>query len=104
MRKKGEEVDIKVNQACSLLMNPSSENPDKDDDVMTEERFDYDVFISYSHKKPQEAEDLLVILSSGNSDLKIFFDRSELTMGMFFLSYRLFFAPYFKSRSCFCLV
>lgn len=82
MRKEGDVIDIKIDTACSLVMNPTSSNPVNPLDANGDaEKFNYDVFISYSHRQPKQAEKLLNDMTVANSDLKIFFDRSELTMG-----------------------
>ncbi|VDH98627.1 Hypothetical predicted protein [Mytilus galloprovincialis] len=82
VRKEGDVIDIKIDTACSLVMNPTSSNPVNPLDANGDaEKFNYDVFISYSHRQPKQAEKLLNDMTVANSDLKIFFDRSELTMG-----------------------
>ncbi|CAG2185236.1 unnamed protein product [Mytilus edulis] len=82
VRKEGDVIDIKIDTACSLVMNPTSSNPVNPLDANGDaEKFNYDVFISYSHRQPKQAEKLLHDMTVANSDLKIFFDRSELTMG-----------------------
>lgn len=47
----------------------------------TAEKFEYDVFISYSHRNPTQAEQLLKIFNEIDSEVKVFYDRSELTAG-----------------------
>jgi hypothetical protein len=63
------------------VLNPTSSRPLVAVDDGSEETFQYDIFISYSHKQPKQSEKILQMLTTANSDLKIFFDRSELTMG-----------------------
>ena len=63
------------------MLNPTSSRPLVAVDDGSEETFQYDIFISYSHKQPKQSEKILQMLTTANSDLKIFFDRSELTMG-----------------------
>ena len=41
----------------------------------------YDVFISYSHRNTEKAREVLDTLQKMNSDLNIFFDKSELKTG-----------------------
>lgn len=45
-------------------------------------KFDYDVFISYSHKNPEHAEKMLKTIADMDPGLRVFYDRSELTTGM----------------------
>jgi len=81
IRKEGDVLDVKIEQACSFVLNPTSSRPLVAVDDGSEETFQYDIFISYSHRQPKQAKKMLEMLTTANSDLKIFFDRSELTMG-----------------------
>jgi hypothetical protein len=47
------------------------------------DKFEFDVFISYSHKNPHHAETLLESFNSIDADCKVFYDRSALTTGTF---------------------
>jgi hypothetical protein len=81
IRKEGDVLDVKINQACTFVINPSLSKSQNTDDEDPAERFQYDIFISYSHKHPKQAQTMIKMITEANPDLKIFFDRSELTMG-----------------------
>ena len=52
-----------------------------------DDKFKYDVFISYSHKNPDQAEALLQAFKEIDENVKVFYDRSALTTGLFSVTY-----------------
>ncbi|KAK3093652.1 hypothetical protein FSP39_018503 [Pinctada imbricata] len=82
-RKEGDNRKIKLMEACDYILSESAslEQDPASTVNTTHSDVQYDVFISYSHKHPASAVMLLEYLQKHYPDLKIFFDRSELTMG-----------------------
>ncbi|XP_033734725.1 uncharacterized protein LOC117323550 [Pecten maximus] len=89
IRKETDNEESKIQHACSILVEKIS-NPEQDAEDDKTNVLDlpgptrtknYDVFISYSHKNPDQAGDVLKELLGSKPEPKIFFDRSELTMG-----------------------
>ena len=60
--------------ACSSLLEQIKEGEKTG-------KYNYDIFISYSHKSPQEANKLLAAFQKKDPNLKIFFDYEELKSG-----------------------
>ena len=87
-RKEGDNTILKIGNACSTVLTSITE---KHEDLEVSEgvtkslakadKFKYDVFISYSHKNPKEAEMLLKIFGEVDDCVKVFYDRSALTTG-----------------------
>jgi hypothetical protein len=48
IRKEGDVLDVKINQACTFVINPSLSKSQNTDDEDPAERFQYDIFISRS--------------------------------------------------------
>lgn len=46
-------------------------------------KMEYDVFVSYCHKNTDKAKVFVNSLKQENSDMRIFFDQSELKTGWF---------------------
>ncbi|XP_069116423.1 uncharacterized protein [Argopecten irradians] len=89
VRKETDTEEMKIQDACSLLLTKLS-NPEEDTETAQTNILDlpgpartknYDIFISYSHKNPEPAGDVLKELLGAKPEPRIFFDRSELTMG-----------------------
>ena len=78
-------MDEKLKQACLRIVESLSDADFSDANIVkseeTVEKFDYDVFISYSHKNPAEAESMLKMFRELDPELKVFYDRSELVTG-----------------------
>lgn len=49
------------------------------------EKYEFDVFISYSHKNPSHAKTLLEMFNKIDPTCKVFYDRSSLTTGKLIL-------------------
>ncbi|KAL5007943.1 hypothetical protein ScPMuIL_013524 [Solemya velum] len=93
IRREGDSSEAKIEAACSGMLSLLEKMEKTDDDQMSvdnvgyqtqnsvEEKFIYDVFISYSHRNPKHAETLLQTFRSINPDIRVFYDRSELTTG-----------------------
>ncbi|KAK7480324.1 hypothetical protein BaRGS_00028371 [Batillaria attramentaria] len=89
VRKEGEVAEQKIYLACSMLIK----SLDKDDQKLMKaaekddgapaivDKKKYDVFISYAHRTPVEANRVHQALLDIDPDLRIFFDKSELTTG-----------------------
>ena len=92
LRKEGDTVNGKLKQACKQVMHAISNNESDTGNVDSKfkkedncvEKFEYDVFVSYSHKNPSEAETMLKIFADLDPKVKVFYDRSELVMGELF--------------------
>ena len=92
VRKEGETTEDKLSSACSNLvaqiddplLTPGTAESIKYKPVspaVETEKFQYDVFISYSHKNPEQAEALLQAFAEVDKTVKVFYDRSALTTG-----------------------
>ena len=96
MRKEGDSTEEKLSVACSKIVSQLDDpllTPGNGDSIQykikqltptTEEaKFKYDVFISYSHRDPAQAEALLQAFAEIDEMVKVFYDRSALTTGEF---------------------
>ncbi|OWF43843.1 uncharacterized protein LOC110459200 [Mizuhopecten yessoensis] len=89
VRKEADSIETKIQDACSMLVERLSGQEEEMDEVKNNildlpgpaRTKQYDIFISYSHKNPDQAGDLLKELLGAKPEPKIFYDRSELTMG-----------------------
>ena len=75
----------------------ADQSVDNTNSTQQSDKFDYDVFISYSHKNPSHAESLLECFKSVDRSCKVFYDRSALTTGMFHLLRFLFWSNITKN-------
>ena len=94
MRKEGDSAEEKLSSACTTiveniddpLLTPSVGEIIQYKQQLTpsveDSKFKYDVFISYSHKNPDQAEALLQAFKEIDENVKVFYDRSALTTGM----------------------
>ena len=83
-RKAADNIDQKIEDACGLIVSNLSEQGKKNiSAIENKKQKNFDVFISYSHKNPDKAKSFMDSLLKENQNLKIFFDRSELKMGMY---------------------
>ena len=103
VRKEGDSTEEKLTVACSdivsklddTLLSPGTGGTiqykiKQLTPITNEARFKYDVFISYSHKDPQQAEALLQAFGEIDEMVRVFYDRSELTTGWLHKSICLF--------------
>lgn len=89
VRKQGEVAEQKIFLACTLLIKAldrgdqtdSKPNPEGDQKQIMGDKKKYDVFISYAHKTPVDANRVHHGLLDINPDLRIFLDKSELMTG-----------------------
>ena len=94
VRKEGDSIEEKLTVACSDIVSKLDDtllSPGTGGTIQykikqltpttNEARFKYDVFISYSHKDPQQAEALLQAFGEIDEMVRVFYDRSELTTG-----------------------
>ena len=93
VRKEGDSADQKLSSACTkiveklddTLLTPSGGDTIQYKQQLTPsveaEKFKYDVFISYSHKNPDQAEAFLQAFKEIDETVKVFYDRSALTTG-----------------------
>ncbi|WAR19248.1 hypothetical protein MAR_001086 [Mya arenaria] len=76
--------------ACSMVIESLDKQPSDaatsktiiEAKLQSAEKFQYDVFISYSHRNPQQAELMLEIFKHIDPLIKVFYDRSALTTGV----------------------
>ena len=68
--------------ACARLM-PDKTEKERNTTIETElkDNFSHDVFISYAHKNPKEANILLDEFEKQFPDIDVFFDRQDLQVG-----------------------
>ncbi|XP_053381055.1 uncharacterized protein LOC123529545 [Mercenaria mercenaria] len=90
VRKESDTTDGKIQSACGNIIlaieqhgdNKTPMPPSADtNNEQQNDKFEFDVFISYSHKNPVHAETLLETFNKIDPDLKVFYDRSALTTG-----------------------
>lgn len=103
MRREGDSTEEKLSSACSIIIEQIDDptlTPAKGDTIkykqqltpaVEDNRFQYDVFISYSHKNPDQAEALLQAFKEINDKVKVFYDRSALTTGRLKYYYQYYF-------------
>ncbi|KAH3853277.1 uncharacterized protein LOC127875226 [Dreissena polymorpha] len=85
VRKEGDTMKNKNAAACSAVLASLSNQSDDNKPILQinpADKFDYDVFISYSHKNPEHAEKMLKTISNIDPGLRVFYDRSELKTGI----------------------
>lgn len=90
VRKDGDTTEGKIMSACGNIVLAIEEHDSGDgntapvsatDKAESKEKFNFDVFISYSHKNPAHAEKLLESFNKLDPSFKVFYDRSALTTG-----------------------
>ena len=91
IRKEGDTADGKIKQACGIVLTSLDDHPANTEEAKTDflqakqqkaEKAQFDVFISYSHRNPQQAEEMLETFKQVDTNTKVFYDRSALTTGM----------------------
>ncbi|XP_052768889.1 uncharacterized protein LOC128209084 [Mya arenaria] len=90
IRKEGDTTHDKIREACSMVIESLDKQPSDaatsktiiEAKLQSAEKFQYDVFISYSHRNPQQAELMLEIFKHIDPLIKVFYDRSALTTGV----------------------
>ncbi|XP_060564379.1 uncharacterized protein LOC132723632 [Ruditapes philippinarum] len=89
VRKDGDTTVGKIQSACKNIIMSIEQHDSGDikqsaletNNKQQNDKFEFDVFISYSHKNPHHAETLLESFNSIDADCKVFYDRSALTTG-----------------------
>ena len=80
IRKEGDDMKVKVKEACKTVLTKEIKSSVES---ASSQAHKYDVFISYSHKNPDQAKELLQRFETECPDMRVFFDRSELTTGKY---------------------
>ncbi|XP_022335076.2 uncharacterized protein LOC111131714 [Crassostrea virginica] len=82
VRKEGDTPELKMELASARLILEKEEK-ERNDVIKTEikDNFSHDVFISYAHKNPKEANILLDEFEKQFPDIDVFFDRQDLQVG-----------------------
>lgn len=89
VRKEGDTTEEKLKSACgNVLLALEDQTPELAEQAVSDpetkpdkDKYQFDVFISYSHKTPDKAEKLLATFKSIVPTIKVFYDRSALTTG-----------------------
>lgn len=92
VRKEGDTMEGKIQTACANVIVAIQELDSGDGDSQafpniesskkqSNEKYKFDVFISYSHKNPSHAKTLLETFNKIDPNCKVFYDRSSLTTG-----------------------
>jgi hypothetical protein len=87
--KENDNTYIKIKEACQSLTTTLEDQPTNQGAVSPfsqqvpsgDGEKSYDVFLSYSHRNPAHAETFLQLFADLAPNLKVFYDRSELTAG-----------------------
>lgn len=78
VRKEGDTPALKMETACTRLMLTEG----GESKFSPAENVSHDVFISYAHKDPKQAQLLLDEFEKQYPDMEVFFDRQDLQVGM----------------------
>ena len=76
-------MKVKVKEACKTVLTKEIKSSVES---ASNQAHKYDVFISYSHKNPDQAKELLQRFETECPDMRVFYDRSELTTGKYHIS------------------
>lgn len=80
VRKEGDTLALKMESACTRLMLTETEGGE-DNVSPADDNVSHDVFISYAHKDPKQAQILLGEFENQYPDMEVFFDRQDLHVG-----------------------
>lgn len=82
VRKEGDTPALKMESACTRLMLSETEPGGESNVSPADDNVSHDVFISYAHKDPKQAQLLLDEFEKQYPDMEVFFDRQDLHVGM----------------------
>lgn len=81
VRKEGDTPALKMESACTRLILTETEGGESNVS-QADDNVNHDVFISYAHKDPKQAQLLLDEFEKQYPDMEVFFDRQDLKVGM----------------------
>uniref|UniRef100_K1PKC1 Collagen alpha-6(VI) chain n=1 Tax=Magallana gigas TaxID=29159 RepID=K1PKC1_MAGGI len=80
VRKEGDTPALKMESVCTRLMLTETEGGESNVS-QADDNVNHDVFISYAHKDPKQAQLLLDEFEKQYPDMEVFFDRQDLKVG-----------------------
>lgn len=80
VRKEGDTPALKMESACTRLMLTETEGGESNVSP-ADDNVSHDVFISYAHKDPKQAQLLLDEFEKQYPDMEVFYDRQDLQVG-----------------------